>query len=89
LTDPKQWRDLGYCLAQLSYTEKGLRKIIDLFPKYQKALSEHEVVEHFRTIIVKVIYFPADTKEYFLISEGSLVLCRNLVSEVRYCLFLC
>lgn len=41
-------------MAQLTYTDKSLKKMIDLFPKYQNALGEEEVVEHFRNIVVKV-----------------------------------
>lgn len=52
--DAKQWRDLSYCLAQLSYTDKSLKKMIELFPKYQNALGVDEVVEHFKTIVAKV-----------------------------------
>lgn len=52
--DEKHWRDLAYCLAQLSCTDKGLKKLIELFPKYQHALGDEEVVEHFKAIVAKV-----------------------------------
>jgi len=41
-------------MAQLTYTDKSLKKMIELFPKYQNALGEEEVVEHFRSIVAKV-----------------------------------
>ena len=44
-------------MAQLTYTDKSLRKMIELFPKYQNALGEEEVVEHFRSIVAKVRQF--------------------------------
>lgn len=58
-TDTKQWKDLSYCMAQLTYTDKSLKKLIELFPKYQNALGEAEVVEHFKSIVAKVWYVSA------------------------------
>lgn len=56
-SDVKQWKDLSYCMAQLTYTDKSLKKMIELFPKYQNALGEEEVVEHFRSIVAKAKKF--------------------------------
>ncbi|KAG0630533.1 hypothetical protein M758_1G185600, partial [Ceratodon purpureus] len=56
-TDAKQWKDLSYCMAQLTYTDKSLKKMIELFPKYQNALGEEEVVEHFKSIVAKAKKF--------------------------------
>jgi condensin complex subunit 1 len=50
----KQWRDIAYCLAQLKFTERGLKKLVDQYKSYQDTLFDDEVVEHFRTIISKV-----------------------------------
>lgn len=44
-------------MAQLNYTDKSLKRIIELIPKFQNALGEEEVVEHFRSIVSKVLYF--------------------------------
>lgn len=46
-------------MAQLTYTDKSLKKMIELFPKYQNALGEEEVVEHFRSIVAKVRFISA------------------------------
>ncbi|KAG0620104.1 hypothetical protein M758_4G189600 [Ceratodon purpureus] len=56
-SDAKQWKDLSYCMAQLTFTDKSLKKMIELFPKYQNALGEEEVVEHFRSIVAKALKF--------------------------------
>lgn len=52
-SDVKLWTDLSYCMAQLNYTDKSLKRIIELIPKFQNALGEEEVVEHFRSIVSK------------------------------------
>lgn len=56
-SDAKQWKDLSYCMSQLTYTDKSLKRMIELFPKYQNALGEEEVVEHFKSIIAKAKKF--------------------------------
>ncbi|XP_019431612.1 PREDICTED: condensin complex subunit 1-like [Lupinus angustifolius] len=53
VTDVKQWEYIAYCLSQLSFTEKGMKKLIDLFKTYELALSEDSVMDHFRTILNK------------------------------------
>ncbi|CAH1432213.1 unnamed protein product [Lactuca virosa] len=53
VTDAKQWENISYCLAQLSFTDKGIKKLIDLFKVYEHVLSNETVMDHFRTIINK------------------------------------
>ncbi|CAL0299316.1 unnamed protein product [Lupinus luteus] len=53
VTDVKQWEYIAYCLSQLSFTEKGMKKLIDLFKTYEHALSEDSVMDHFRNILNK------------------------------------
>lgn len=49
-----QWENISYCLSQLSFTEKGVKKLIESFKTYEHALSEDSVMDHFRNIINKV-----------------------------------
>ncbi|KAF4388997.1 hypothetical protein F8388_026726 [Cannabis sativa] len=53
VTDIKQWEYISYCLSQLSFTEKGVKKLMDLFKTYEHVLSEDSVVDHFKAIISK------------------------------------
>ncbi|KDP26245.1 hypothetical protein JCGZ_22491 [Jatropha curcas] len=53
VTDVKQWEYISYCLSQLTFTEKGMRKLIDSFKSYEHVLSEDSVMDHFRSIINK------------------------------------
>ncbi|KAK6244268.1 hypothetical protein QUC31_010677 [Theobroma cacao] len=53
VTDARQWEHISYCLSQLSFTEKGMKKLIELFKTYEHALSKDSVMDHFRNIINK------------------------------------
>ncbi|KAJ8570427.1 hypothetical protein K7X08_037399 [Anisodus acutangulus] len=53
VTDVRLCEYISYCLAQLSYTDKSMRKLIELFKTYEHALSEDSVMDNFRTIINK------------------------------------
>ncbi|KAI5396595.1 condensin-1 complex subunit CAP-D2 [Lathyrus oleraceus] len=53
VADIRQWEHISYCLSQLSFTEKGMKKLIDLFKTYEHALSEDSVMDNFRNILNK------------------------------------
>ncbi|XVF56261.1 hypothetical protein PTKIN_Ptkin06aG0105000 [Pterospermum kingtungense] len=53
VTDVLQWENISYCLSQLSFTEKGMKKLVESFKTYEHALSEDSVMDHFRNIINK------------------------------------
>ncbi|XP_057947732.1 condensin-1 complex subunit CAP-D2 isoform X2 [Malania oleifera] len=53
VTDIRQWECLSYCLSQLAFTEKGMKKLMDLFKTYEHALCEDTVMDHFKSIINK------------------------------------
>ncbi|KAF7819108.1 condensin complex subunit 1 [Senna tora] len=53
VTDVRQWEYISYCLSQLAFTEKGMKKLIDLFKTYEHVLSEDSITDHFRNIINK------------------------------------
>ena len=57
--DIRQYEYISYCLSQLSYTDKSMRKLIELFKTYERALSEDAVMENFQTIINKVKFVVA------------------------------
>ncbi|KAG2258225.1 hypothetical protein Bca52824_077519 [Brassica carinata] len=54
LADTKQWEYISYSLSLLTFTEKGIKKLIDSFKSYEHALAEDLVTENFRSIINKV-----------------------------------
>jgi hypothetical protein len=43
LGGPREWRTVAWCIAQLGYSEKGMRRIIELTPSYRHALAEQQV----------------------------------------------
>ncbi|KAI9082072.1 hypothetical protein K1719_035997 [Acacia pycnantha] len=53
VTDVRQCEHLSYCLSQLTFTERGMKKLIELFKTYEHALLEDSVMDHFRNIINK------------------------------------
>ncbi|XP_020273026.1 condensin complex subunit 1 isoform X1 [Asparagus officinalis] len=53
VTDIRQWEYIAYCLSQLTFSEKGLKKLIDSFKTYEHALCEDSVMDYFRVIISK------------------------------------
>ncbi|KAL5546545.1 hypothetical protein UlMin_006232 [Ulmus minor] len=53
VTDTIQWEYISYCLSQLTFTEKGMKKLMELFKTYEHALSEDSVLGHFKAILNK------------------------------------
>lgn len=53
-SDVRQWEYISYCLSQLTFTEKGMKKLIDNFKMFEHGLSEDSVMNHFRTVVSKV-----------------------------------
>ena len=49
----RQWVDLSFCLAQLSYNERSLRKLQENVACFQGTLSNNDVYGYFATIIGK------------------------------------
>lgn len=52
--DIRQWEYISYCLSQLAFTEKGMKKLMESFKTYEHVLSEDSVMDHFKSIINKV-----------------------------------
>ncbi|KAK6124859.1 hypothetical protein DH2020_041393 [Rehmannia glutinosa] len=55
--DIRQWEYISYCLSQLAFTEKSMRKLMESFKAYEHVLSEDVVMENFRNIINKAKKF--------------------------------
>ncbi|KAI8321325.1 hypothetical protein GQ54DRAFT_298067 [Martensiomyces pterosporus] len=52
--DPRQCRDIAYCLALLPYkSERSVRRLLDGLPSYQDKLSEDAVYKYFGEIVAK------------------------------------
>jgi hypothetical protein len=53
--DPRQWRDIAYCLSLLPYrSEKSMKKLIEGLQFYRDKLHEPTVYERFTEILTKV-----------------------------------
>lgn len=55
--DITQWEYISYCLSQLAFTEKGMKKLMESFKTYEHALSEESVMDHFKNIINKALIY--------------------------------
>ncbi|XP_058210768.1 condensin-1 complex subunit CAP-D2 isoform X2 [Rhododendron vialii] len=57
VTDVRQWEYISYCLSQLAFTEKGMKKLMESFKSYEHILSEDSVMDNFRNIVNKTKKF--------------------------------
>ncbi|MQL72395.1 hypothetical protein Taro_004763 [Colocasia esculenta] len=53
ISDVRQWEYIAYCLSQLTFTERGFKKLMESMKTYEHALCEDTVIDHFRNIISK------------------------------------
>ncbi|CAA6663531.1 unnamed protein product [Spirodela intermedia] len=53
VNDVRQWEYIAYCLSQLTFTERGFKKLMESLKTYEHALCEDSVIEYFRNIISK------------------------------------
>ncbi|KAL6498518.1 Condensin-1 complex subunit CAP-D2 [Orobanche hederae] len=53
VSDSKQWEYISYCLSQLAFTEKSMRRLMESFKAYEHVLSEDTVMDNFRNIVNK------------------------------------
>lgn len=53
----KQWRDMAFCISQLSFSEKCLRRLQDNFGCYQDKLSDSDVYSSLSSILQKAKKF--------------------------------
>ncbi|MCO5547427.1 hypothetical protein L7F22_000876 [Adiantum nelumboides] len=76
--EPKQWQNIAYCLSQLTYTDKGIKKLADLLKSYQHALAVEEVLSHFKMIVTKAKKFAkAEVKATIDEFEQKLIECHE------------
>ena len=53
--DPRQWRDIAFCLSLLPFkSERSVKKLIEGFQFYRDKLHEPQVYEKFTEILAKV-----------------------------------
>ncbi|CAI9099685.1 OLC1v1036544C1 [Oldenlandia corymbosa var. corymbosa] len=53
VTDAKQWEYMSYCLSQLAFSEKSMKKLMESLKSFEHALSNDTVMDHLRSIINK------------------------------------
>lgn len=53
----RQWRDIGYCLSLLSYTERTIKKLTENIPCFKDKVQIDEVYDCFKTIISNTLKF--------------------------------
>ena len=52
-----QQRDLAYCLSQINYSEKALKKLVEMYPYYKERLCDPAVMSHMEFIQKKARKF--------------------------------
>ncbi|KAJ7519949.1 hypothetical protein O6H91_20G060900 [Diphasiastrum complanatum] len=52
-SDTQQWQAIAYCLSQLTYGEKAMKKLSDQFKNYEHALVDEKVVDYLKAIAIK------------------------------------
>lgn len=52
--DPIEWRNTAFCLSQFNYSEKSLRKLLELYDDWKEKLSIENINERFLQIYSKV-----------------------------------
>lgn len=57
VSDVRQWEYISYCLSQLGFTEKGMKKLMESFKTYEHVLFEESVMENFSNIVNKAKKF--------------------------------
>ena len=50
----RQWRVLAFCLAHLSFSDRGLQKLADHFTHYKGALGDEQVLNHLTAVTARV-----------------------------------
>ncbi|KAF6340002.1 non-SMC condensin I complex subunit D2 [Rhinolophus ferrumequinum] len=50
----RQYRDLAYCISQLPFTERGLRKMLDNFDCFGDKLSDESIFSAFLSVVSKL-----------------------------------
>lgn len=50
----RQYRDLAYCVSQLPFTERGLRKMLDNFDCFGDKLSDESIFSVFLSVVSKL-----------------------------------
>ncbi|THU93618.1 hypothetical protein K435DRAFT_187993 [Dendrothele bispora CBS 962.96] len=62
--DPRQWRDIAFCLALLNYkSEKSVKKLTEGLPFYRDKLHEQGVYDKFGEILTKARQTKFGTKD--------------------------
>lgn len=55
--DPRQWRDIAFCLSLLPFkSERSVKKLIEGLQFYRDKLHEETVYARFQEILAKVHY---------------------------------
>lgn len=58
ILDQREWKNCSYSLSQLSYNERGLRKLIEYYESYREKLNYPDIMENFSNILIKLKRLP-------------------------------
>ncbi|KAF9029542.1 hypothetical protein BDZ89DRAFT_1065324 [Hymenopellis radicata] len=76
--DPRQWRDIAFCLSLLPYkSERSVKKLIEGLPHYRDKLHEPDVYDKFNQILVKARQNKGAGKPDTELNEFAVILEQN------------
>lgn len=77
--EERQWRDIGYCLSLLNYTEKTIKKLIENIPCFKDKVQIDEVYDCFKSIISSTLKFAKpEVKSITLELQKRIEACFNI-----------
>ncbi|EGR27594.1 hypothetical protein IMG5_193940 [Ichthyophthirius multifiliis] len=50
----REWINCSFCLSQLSYNEKGIRKLLEFYESYREKLTNNTIMENFQGVLSKL-----------------------------------
>ncbi|KAJ7219999.1 non-SMC mitotic condensation complex subunit 1-domain-containing protein [Mycena pura] len=76
--DPRQWRDIAFCLSLLPFkSERSVKKLIEGLPFYRDKLHEETVFERFTEILIKARQNKSPNKPDTELAEFEQILDEN------------
>ncbi|KZT06979.1 uncharacterized protein LAESUDRAFT_652146 [Laetiporus sulphureus 93-53] len=82
--DPRQWRDIAYCLSLLPFkSERSVKKLIEGLQFYRDKLHEETVFNRFQEILTKASLFSARANKSANKPDAELNEFENILEEHR------
>ena len=64
MIDKKEWRNTACCLSMITYNEKSVRKLLEMFECFREKLIDPVIMDNFKSIEIKVEFFVFFISDY-------------------------